>query len=46
VPGPIVSLNRFERKKNISLAIEAFALVCQGLSQAERRKLRLIIAGQ
>ncbi|KAM3575609.1 hypothetical protein VYU27_002480 [Nannochloropsis oceanica] len=52
---PFVSLNRFERKKNIGLALEALALVRTSLQhQAEDQKLnqenllkelRLIIAG-
>jgi len=52
---PFVSLNRFERKKNIGLALEALALVRTHLQQNEDKKdnnqenrlkdLRLIIAG-
>lgn len=38
----LLSINRFERKKNIGLAIEAFAR----LSKAERSQLRLVIAGR
>ena len=37
----ILSINRFERKKNIDLAIKAFA----GLSPSERQDTRLVIAG-
>ncbi|KAK3392326.1 hypothetical protein B0T20DRAFT_361062 [Sordaria brevicollis] len=39
--GIILSINRFERKKDISLAIKAFA----SLSPAQRGKSKLIIAG-
>lgn len=46
VPGPIVSLNRFERKKNIGLALEAFSLVLQRLQDKPVAKnLQLIVAG-
>lgn len=37
----LLSINRFERKKNIELSIKSFAL----LSIQERKSLRLIIAG-
>ncbi|KAM0247532.1 hypothetical protein ACHAP5_003981 [Fusarium lateritium] len=37
----ILSINRFERKKNIGLAIEAFAAI----PEAERKGCRLILAG-
>lgn len=37
----LLSINRFERKKNIELAIRAFA----GLSGQDRQGLRLVIAG-
>ncbi|CAM9700600.1 unnamed protein product [Ectocarpus sp. 4 AP-2014] len=45
--GPIVSLNRFERKKNLPLAVEAlgWALGEMGVEEASRRGLRLVIAG-
>lgn len=36
-----LSINRFERKKDIELAIEAYA----GLSETERKSTRLVIAG-
>ena len=36
-----LSINRFEGKKDLSLAVEAYA----GLSQQERSKARLVIAG-
>ncbi len=44
---PFVSLNRFERKKNIGLALEALALVRHALHHdpATQQQLRLIIAG-
>ncbi|CEH15490.1 related to alpha--mannosyltransferase alg2 [Ceraceosorus bombacis] len=42
----LVSINRFEAKKNISLAIEAFAKVLQEEKKKEKpRPLRLVIAG-
>lgn len=37
----LLSINRFERKKDAALAIRAFA----GLSEQERQKSRLVIAG-
>ena len=37
----LLSINRFEGKKNLALAIKAFA----GLSTAEREKAKLVIAG-
>ena len=37
----LLSINRFEKKKNVGLAIEAFA----GLSDKEREHVRLVIAG-
>ncbi|MCJ1386838.1 Alpha-1,3-mannosyltransferase-like protein [Xylographa soralifera] len=37
----ILSINRFEKKKDVGLAIKAFA----GLSTNERRETRLVIAG-
>lgn len=37
----LLSINRFEKKKDVALAIRAFA----GLSQEERRDARLVIAG-
>lgn len=44
----MVSLNRFERKKNLPLAVEAvgWALREMGLEEANRRGLRLIVAGE
>lgn len=41
-PFTILSLNRFERKKNIGLAIEAFDLLIKG---TKHDNLKLIIAG-
>lgn len=38
----VLSINRFERKKNIALAVNAYAL----LSKTERKSLRLVIAGK
>jgi alpha-1,3/alpha-1,6-mannosyltransferase len=37
----LLSINRFEKKKDVALAIKAYA----GLSQAERKDTRLVIAG-
>jgi alpha-1,3/alpha-1,6-mannosyltransferase len=37
----LLSINRFEKKKDVALAIKAFA----GLSSAERKQARLVIAG-
>ncbi|KAL8669453.1 MAG: hypothetical protein Q9168_005959 [Polycauliona sp. 1 TL-2023] len=37
----ILSINRFERKKNIALAIHAF----HGLSSSDRQGVRLVVAG-
>ena len=39
--GVILSINRFERKKDIALAIRAFA----GLSKEKRKAAKLIVAG-
>jgi len=45
----ILSLNRFEKKKNVALAIDAFALFKQRFTKAETRdslqNLRLIVGG-
>lgn len=38
----LLSINRFERKKDVGLAIRAF----QKLSPAHRRNVRLVIAGR
>lgn len=40
-----LSINRYERKKNLSLAIEAFAKVLTRVSAKERPKLHLVLAG-
>ncbi|KAL8931038.1 MAG: hypothetical protein Q9208_000140 [Pyrenodesmia sp. 3 TL-2023] len=37
----VLSINRFERKKNIALALRAF----HGLQEEERRDVRLVLAG-
>jgi len=37
----LLSINRFERKKNIDLAIKAFA----GLTERDKKRARLIVAG-
>lgn len=41
----ILSLNRFERKKNIKLAVASFYQLYTKCASFERSKLRLIIAG-
>ncbi|KAI9094316.1 hypothetical protein DFS34DRAFT_582993 [Phlyctochytrium arcticum] len=41
----ILSINRFERKKNIGLAVRAFALLREELSPVKFATLRLVIAG-
>lgn len=38
----ILSINRFERKKDIALAIKAFA----GLSEEKRKGVKLVLAGE
>lgn len=38
----ILSINRFERKKDIALAIKAFA----GLSKEQRKGVKLVLAGK
>ncbi|TPX39281.1 argininosuccinate lyase [Synchytrium endobioticum] len=38
-----VSINRFERKKNLALAIESFATIVKGYDKSD--KLRLVMAG-
>ncbi|XKL64177.1 hypothetical protein PGB90_004263 [Kerria lacca] len=40
-----LSINRYERKKNISIAIEAFTLLLDKLNSNLRSSLKLIIAG-
>ncbi|CAM9100504.1 unnamed protein product, partial [Scytosiphon promiscuus] len=47
IMGPVVSLNRFERKKNLPLAVEALGWVAEeiGAEEAASRGLRLVIAG-
>jgi alpha-1,3/alpha-1,6-mannosyltransferase len=40
-----VSLNRFERKKNVALAIEALAKVQRTLSADEFKSVKLVVAG-
>jgi len=40
-----VSLNRFERKKNVGLAIEALALLVNSSKPDTYRDVQLIIAG-
>lgn len=41
----VLSLNRFERKKNHGLAIDAFAIILEKMDAKEKEKLRLVIAG-
>ena len=40
-----LSINRFERKKNLSLAIESFAMFLEGLDSTEQPQVHLVIAG-
>lgn len=40
-----LSINRFERKKNLTLAIEAFAKFLDGMEPAERSQAHLAVAG-
>ena len=42
----ILSINRFERKKNVELALNAFLHLKQLVSIEEYNKLKLIIAGK
>jgi alpha-1,3/alpha-1,6-mannosyltransferase len=47
--GPVVSINRFERKKNIGLALEAFAIVRKALEKERSpvlARLKLVVAGE
>jgi glycosyltransferase involved in cell wall biosynthesis len=47
-PSMMLSINRFERKKNIGLAIEAFALLhkpSSALTPAQLSQTQLVIAG-
>ena len=41
----VCTLNRYERKKNLALAIEAFAIYFQKASKEEREKAILVVAG-
>ena len=40
-----LSINRYERKKQLPLAIQAFAATLAGLSRAEALRLHLVVAG-
>ena len=40
-----LSINRFERKKNIKLAVEAFVLLNESISPEENKNLHLVLAG-
>ncbi len=40
-----LSINRFERKKNLPLAIKAFAKALEALEPPERSKIHLVMAG-
>lgn len=40
-----LSINRFERKKNLDLAIKAFKNLIQKLDSSDRKRVHLIIAG-
>lgn len=44
-PGPFVSLNRYERKKNVELAVGALAAARRALPPRDFLKVRLVIAG-
>lgn len=41
----ILSINRFERKKNIELAINAFSIATKGVPSAQAHEHKLILAG-
>lgn len=41
----IVSINRFEKKKNVELALKAFALLSSMISPDEFKQYRLVLAG-
>ena len=41
----LLSINRFERKKNLCLAIEAFAKALEGLDPSEKKDVHLAMAG-
>ncbi|KAI8362634.1 hypothetical protein BD560DRAFT_404371 [Blakeslea trispora] len=41
----IVSINRFEKKKNVELALKAFALLSNMISPDEFKQYRLVLAG-
>jgi glycosyltransferase involved in cell wall biosynthesis len=43
--GPFVSLNRFERKKNVGLAIRALAVLKEEISELDMSSVRLVVAG-
>ncbi|CAM9907855.1 unnamed protein product [Heterosigma akashiwo] len=43
--GPFVSLNRYERKKNVELAVGALAAARRALPPRDFLKVRLVIAG-
>lgn len=40
-----LSINRYERKKNLPLAIEAFAILLEKLGSSERSRAHLVVAG-
>ena len=41
-----LSINRFERKKNLTLAISAFSLLLNRLGERERASVHLVVAGE
>ena len=41
-----LSINRYERKKNLPLAISAFALLLNQLGERERSSVHLVVAGE
>ena len=43
--GQFVSINRYERKKEIDLAVFAFIQLCCSLDEEDARELRLVVAG-
>jgi alpha-1,3/alpha-1,6-mannosyltransferase len=44
-PVVFLSINRYERKKNLSLAVTAFENVLGSLEESERERVHLILAG-
>ncbi len=42
----MLSLNRFEQKKNVALAIDAFALLREKSVAGSSKNIRLVLAGK